>query len=334
MVNNLIVCGGTFDHFHQGHKEFLKYAFSLGKNIIIGITGDSYILHSKSKIKNPRFIESFRKRKQSVSEFIKLQKISDKVKLVKIDDSLGPTLSKDLLIDAIVVSKDTKKGAEIINQERANLDLPPLKIFIAPSVGASDGKPISSERIRKGEIDRQGKLYVKPLWLKRDLTLPEDLRQELKKPFGFLDCDFLKPQDQSDLVISVGDVTTKILNELSFKQKLSVIDFKIARKETLSSFSDLGFSGGEKVVFVKNPAGYIARDLFLKVSEIIKSDFNKRTVLNVIGEEDLAVLPLILVAPLGTIIYYGQPNVGTVKISVSENSKEQAYNLVSKFRPT
>ena len=130
MVNNLIVCGGTFDHFHQGHKEFLKYAFSLGKNIIIGITGDSYILHSKSKIKNPRFIESFRKRKQSVSEFIKLQKISDKVKLVKIDDSLGPTLSKDLLIDAIVVSKDTKKGAEIINQERANLDLPPLKIFI------------------------------------------------------------------------------------------------------------------------------------------------------------------------------------------------------------
>jgi len=83
------------------------------------------------------------------------------VKLVKIDDSLGPTLSKDLLIDAIVVSKDTKKGAEIINQERANLDLPPLKIFIAPSVGASDGKPISSERIRKGEIDRQGKLYVK-----------------------------------------------------------------------------------------------------------------------------------------------------------------------------
>jgi pantetheine-phosphate adenylyltransferase len=333
MANNLIVCGGTFDHFHEGHKKFLKYAFPLGKNIIIGITGDSYILHSKSKIKNPRFIESFRKRKQSVSEFVKSQKISDKAKLVKIDDFLGPTLSKNLLIDAIVVSDDTKKGAEIINQERANLDLPPLKIFIASSVRAEDGKPISSERIRKGEIDRQGKLYVKPLWLKTDLALPEDLRGELKKPFGLLDCDFLKPQDQLDLIISVGDVTTKILNKLSFNQKLSVIDFKIARKETLSSFSDLGFSGGEKVISVKNPAGYIAHDLFLKVSEIIKSDFSKRTVLNVVGEEDLAVLPLILVAPLGAIIYYGQPNVGTVKISVSESSKERAYNLVSKFRP-
>jgi pantetheine-phosphate adenylyltransferase len=333
MVNNILVCGGTFDHFHKGHREFLKYAFSLGKKTVIGITSDFYISHSKSKIKNSKCIESFKKRKQSVLEFIESKGISDKVKLIKIDDFFGPTLSGDLLIGAIVVTADTKKGAEIINQKRKNLGLPALKIFVAPTIRAEDGKPISSERIRNGEINRLGKLYVKPSWLKTDLALPEDLREELKKPFGFLDCDILKPQNQFDLIVSVGDVTTKILNELSFDQKLSVIDFKIARKDTLSSFSDLDFSGSEKVIFAKNPAGNITHELLSKVLEIFRSGFDKRMILKVIGEEDLAVLPLILVAPLGTIIYYGQPNVGTVKISVSENSKEKAHDLVLKFRP-
>ncbi len=37
MVNNLVVCGGTFDHFHKGHEAFLKYVFSVGKKSIIVI---------------------------------------------------------------------------------------------------------------------------------------------------------------------------------------------------------------------------------------------------------------------------------------------------------
>jgi uncharacterized protein (UPF0218 family) len=56
-------------------------------------------------------------------------------------------------------------------------------------------------------------------------------------------------------------------------------------------------------------------------------------ILKIIGEEDLAVLPLILAAPLDTIIYYGQPNKGLVKILVSEENKERAYNILLKFRP-
>ena len=51
------------------------------------------------------------------------------------------------------------------------------------------------------------------------------------------------------------------------------------------------------------------------------------------GEEDLVVLPLILLTPLNTIIYYGQPSEGLVKVIVSESIKDKAYNLVSKFRP-
>jgi len=331
MVNNLIVCGGTFDNFHKGHKEFLKYAFSLGEKVIIGVTSDTFVKSLKSGIQNSGSIEPFEKRKRAILEFIRKEKIINNVQILKIDNLFGPTLSESLL-NGIVVSKNTKRGAEFINQERKKLGLNPLKIFIAPIIKAEDGKIISSERIRNGEINREGKLYVKSAWLKMDLILPKTLRKEFKKPFGVLINDVLKHQSKFNWVVSVGDVTTKRLNQLSVNQKISIIDFKVARKQTFSSFSGLGFLGNETVITADNPAGYITHDLFLKSLNIFESNFKKRVILKVAGEEDLAVLPLILVAPLGAIIYYGQPGQGIMGVEVSEKIKGIAFRLVDKFK--
>jgi len=49
------------------------------------------------------------------------------------------------------------------------------------------------------------------------------------------------------------------------------------------------------------------------------------------GEEDLAVLPVLLIAPLGFSIFYGQPNEGLVQVQVTEENKEQAYQFVNSF---
>lgn len=333
MANNLIVCGGTFDHFHKGHESFLKLAFPLGSKVIVGITSDQYAGNSKLEARSLIGIETFEKRKGAVSEFIKREKVLDKTEIIKIEDLFGPTLAKDLLIDAIVVSEDTKKAAEIINQKRKELGLVPLEIIIAPVVHAEDGKPISSARIRNGEINRDGKLFVNPIWLKTDLVLPENLREEFHKPFGELGDvkDLNIPNDS--LIITVGDETSKKFNESSIKQNISVIDFKIARKEAFSSFADLGFKGTEKVIIAENPAGHITHELFSKVFDIFKSGLDKRIILKITGEDDLAVLPLILAAPLGTAIYYGQPNEGLVGVLVSEELKEKVYKLASKFKP-
>ena len=329
---NLVVCGGTFDHFHKGHESLLRLALSLGNKVIIGVTSDDYVKNSKFRIQNSEFVEPFEERKESVLEFLKQNNLKNRAEIIKIGDLFGPTLDKSLEIDAIVVSEDTKKGAKIINAKRKGLGLKDLQILIAPQVLAEDKKLISSGRIRKGEINREGKLYVKREWFSKNLKLTEDLRNEFKKPFGELFKDVQNSfKNKNYLVITVGDITTKMFNEKSLGQNLSVIDFKVARKNKFSNILELGFAGDEKVFNVDNPAGHITSNLFKKITEIFKVGIGSKVILQISGEEDLAVLPLVLASPLNAIIYYGQPGEGIVKIEVSEKIKKIVYGLVNKF---
>jgi hypothetical protein len=70
-------------------------------------------------------------------------------------------------------------------------------------------------------------------------------------------------------------------------------------------------------------------ELFWAIEKAFKMA-GKKTIL-VEGEEDLAVLPVLLISPLGFSVFYGQPNEGLVKIQVSEENKEKAYQLVENF---
>lgn len=333
MSNNLVVCGGTFDHFHKGHEEFLRYVFSVGKKILVGVTSDQYVRSSKLETRSLMETESFEKRKQEVLSFLEQEKALSKAKIIKIDDLFGPTLDKNLPIDAIVVSQETKKGAEIINQKRKELGLKELKIIVAPPVYGEDRNIISSEKIRKGEIDRMGKLYVREEWLSKDFQLTEDLRGEFQKPFGelLLDARSLS-KDRKRLMITVGDVTAKTFNDLSLEQNLSVIDFKVGRIKKFANIQELGFAGAEVIFNVDNPPGFITSETLEKLVEIFKLGLREKTILQISGEEDLAVLPIVLIAPLGTFIFYGQPHEGLVKVIVSEDSKNKAYNLFLKLK--
>lgn len=327
---NIVVCGGTFDHFHKGHKSFLRFILSSSNKIILGLTTEGYVRNKKLNSS----IESYRERKNSIEEFFEKENALSRLEIEPINNLFIPKKWERLKIDAIVVSQDTRKGAQIINQDREKRGLPQLKIIVAPVIFTDSNKNLSSLRIRKGEINREGEPYVNPLWLKKDLQLPENLRKEFKKPFGEL---FKQIKalliDKNSLMITVGDVTTKMFNEKSLGQDISIIDFKVARKKKFSNVQELGFSGSEVLLKVNNPAGYITSDLFRKLAEIFKSERKGKIVLQINGEEDLAVMPLVLLSGLNTIIYYGQPGEGLVKVVVSEISKNKAYSLASKLKP-
>jgi uncharacterized protein (UPF0218 family) len=46
------------------------------------------------------------------------------------------------------------------------------------------------------------------------------------------------------------------------------------------------------------------------------------------GEEDLAVIPAVVEAPLGAAVVYGQPNEGMVIITITRERKEKAKRLM------
>ncbi len=43
MKYQLIVCGGTFDLLHKGHKKFLQEILNLSDQVLLGITSNKYI---------------------------------------------------------------------------------------------------------------------------------------------------------------------------------------------------------------------------------------------------------------------------------------------------
>jgi len=144
-----VIVGGTFDMLHGGHKALLRKAFKLG-GLTIGLT--SNIMARKMK---KREVEDFKRRKKELKDFI-AEEFKVEPKIVKIEDKFGPTLKEDF--DYIVVSPATYPTARQINKVRQKRNKKPIKIVKIEFVLAEDGEPISTTKILKGEIDRQGKL--------------------------------------------------------------------------------------------------------------------------------------------------------------------------------
>jgi pantetheine-phosphate adenylyltransferase len=83
-----------------------------------------------------------------------------KYTIIKLEDEFGPVI-KSSQIQAIVVSQETLTKVKQINEIRINNYLKPLRVIVVEIAKSSDGKPISSTRIRNGEIDDKGKILMK-----------------------------------------------------------------------------------------------------------------------------------------------------------------------------
>lgn len=319
----LAICGGTFDLLHAGHKEFIKDALNLSDKIILGITSNFYT----QTFKKGAPIEDLKIRKESVEQFLDSIGASDRVKIISIDNAYEPFLETSSEYQAIFVTSQTEKTALEINLKRKQNGISELDVVNVPLELAEDGYEISSTRIRNGEINRDGRLYLNPQWNNKNLILPENLRSSLQKPWGEVLNEVPRDIDSSKTVV-VGDATAKKFNEKKVNQFLSVVDFLIHREIKFHQLSELGFTG-ENIQKVDNPHGVITPELI----QTVKRTFNKRTqtVILISGEDDLAVLPVLLIAPLGFSIFYGQPDEGLVRVEVTEENKEKAYQLVKKF---
>lgn len=332
-----IALGGTFDHFHKGHRHFLQNAFQISKEVTIGITSDDFAnnIHINSKL------QSFLERKTQVLEFLKKQSFSKRSKLAILEDPIGPTTT-DKTLQALFVTRNTLKNTREINRKRRDKSLIPLKIIIFPLVKTADGHAISSQRIREGEISREGVVYHDELIETSPLMLPSQLRPIFRKPFGTVipasktitegmkkTLDFVSKKQLSP-IICVGDVVTHSILKFKKTPKLSIVDLRVQRKIRYKRVSDIGPIGNLTRYKVVNPAGVISK----KLSRIIREALKKQpqSVIHVKGEEDLAVLPCILLAPLNCVVLYGHFQKGIVLVEVTEEKKSEALKLLQQLK--
>jgi cytidyltransferase-like protein len=320
---NLVVCGGTFDLLHAGHKSFIRDVLNISEKVLLGITDDSYVQNSK----NGLGIEDFQTRKFAVERFLNSLSASNKVQVVGISNAYEPYLETSLDYQAIVITEQTEQAALEINAKRKQNNVPQLQVIISEMKKAQDGKEISSTRIRNGEINRDGRLYLNSEWQNKKLILPDKLRSKLQEPWGKILSEIPNNLDGAKTIV-VGDATAQKFNQKNIKQFLSIVDFQIQRKFAFQNLSELGFAN-EDVQKIKSVHGSVSPELLKAVQSAFNS--KNRTVILIEGEDDLAVLPVLLIAPLGFSIFYGQPNQGLVQINVTEENKEKAYQLVQHF---
>ncbi|MEM2317953.1 MAG: phosphopantetheine adenylyltransferase [Candidatus Bathyarchaeia archaeon] len=149
----VVAVGGTFDELHKGHKTLLLKAFEVGEQVLIGLCTDEFV----AKMNKPHPVAPYGERLTELESFLRAYGLLERAKIIPLNDAYGVTLQRGCL-EALVVSRETEPTAKKINEERAKRGLEPLHIVVIDMVPAENHAPISTTRIRKGEIDREGHL--------------------------------------------------------------------------------------------------------------------------------------------------------------------------------
>lgn len=157
-------------------------------------------------------------------------------------------------------------------------------------------------------------------------VLPDERRNELREPIGAVlneeDIDGAMPRP----LIAVGDMVTATLQRRGIEPDLAVVDYQVERSPCTDTVRRAVQEAGATTRRVSNPAGVITDELWQAVSTALQSDAATR--IEVDGEEDLASLAAIALAPLGATVLYGLPSKGIARVTVTSDSKEKVRRVL------
>jgi hypothetical protein len=152
----------------------------------------------------------------------------------------------------------------------------------------------------------------------------------LKKPFGRLvpDAQVTKQKILSLVkgakkIIAVGDATAERLLGFGVIPDLAVVDGR-ERRRARDSPEYLA-----KEMRCANPAGAISKKAIGTLKEALSEKQPVRVVVD--GEEDMLALPLFVMAPLDSVVMYGQPLEGLVLVKVTAAKRKQAKDLMDRI---
>lgn len=152
--------------------------------------------------------------------------------------------------------------------------------------------------------------------------LPDRLRNELRDPLGDIieEDKLVERLPREALIMAVGDMVAYTLHKLDYEPHLTIVDFHTQREGKIPFEKELK-SMGEDVVSVENPAGEITRELWQAIKEALASEVSVR--IEVAGEEDLATIPCVMLAPNGSYLVYGLWNRGLVLVEITPTTRKR-----------
>lgn len=160
--------------------------------------------------------------------------------------------------------------------------------------------------------------------------LPDALRAALAKPLG----PVLPGKEAAErarlapVLASVGDVTTSTMLGEDVVPRVMVVDNRTRRGSVAFSVREQ-VPPGTPIVQVPNPPARITEELWQACATAMAS--RDPTLIEVDGEEDLATLPCVLLAPNKAIVAYGQPDQGIVLLTVDDAARARVRALLNQM---
>ena len=161
--------------------------------------------------------------------------------------------------------------------------------------------------------------------------LPEGLRTELARPVGRLfSAREVKSQSFADvvreapMVITVGDRVTETLGAQGRVPDVQVVDSRENRKARAPP--DVAYA---RRIEVENPPATITEAAIEGIKEALRGQKPVRVA--VVGEEDLLAIPVIVLAPMSALIFYGQPGEGIVVVRADAESKSRNKAILAEI---
>ncbi len=161
--------------------------------------------------------------------------------------------------------------------------------------------------------------------------LPEGLRTKLARPVGKLFSaekvkahSFAEVVRRAPMVITVGDRVTETLGAQGRVPDVQVVDSRENRRKRAPPVVPY-----TRKIEVGNPPGTITESAIEGIREALRGQKPVRVAVK--GEEDLLVIPVIALAPVFAVIFYGQPGEGIVVVRADAESKSRNRAILAEI---
>lgn len=164
-------------------------------------------------------------------------------------------------------------------------------------------------------------------------VLPNNIRHLLKEPVGQLvnERELIKRLRSEKYIVSIGDIVTYTILKNEIKPIICIIDYKTRRGKVSSEIVNTIKSFGKKNILINNPAATISDELWNILEKSLKNYENISLRIEIDGEEDLASLAVVYLAPSDVTIIYGLPDKGVLIIKPTSENKKKAKQILDKM---